>query len=171
MTGLDPAAIMLAHDPQDKGSEGSWCDWCAYYSEVACEVYRLAEALAVEQIKVARLEGGIKRAVALATNPTVDHGARAVAMRHELVALADGPTCSVCGSPNLDQTDHCQDCPGPIDGRPTVMADLRENEGDEANFGKTPAVAAHEHATTCDYLRGFQRRVCTCDPFGRSADL
>lgn len=92
MPDLDPAAVLAEHTRSEgKFPEGmepgcTVCEW----SDWPCLPYRLAEALAASEAEVARLSGGIERALAIATNIAIDHGSRAVAMKHELAALA-GP--------------------------------------------------------------------------------
>lgn len=54
MSEIDPAAVMAAHEDNGHG----WCAACERYTDEDghCEPYRLAEALAAERAKVARVE-------------------------------------------------------------------------------------------------------------------
>jgi hypothetical protein len=99
---IDPAAVKAAHYDDHictRYVEGSpilvW--YVTPHEGKRCLLYLLADALEAERAKVARLQDGIGRALALASNPAVDHGARSVAMKHELAALADQPEQKVPG--------------------------------------------------------------------------
>jgi len=56
MPDLDPAVIMAKHSPDGWADDGQgWCPSCGMFIVgPGCEAYRLAEALAAEQAKVAR---------------------------------------------------------------------------------------------------------------------